>query len=345
MPLLILRQDIVYMNVDAIVSSVSQEPYLGVGVHSRIHDVAGPHLFLARQKLGSINVSEAFITPGYQLLANYVIHTHAPNYYFDTKKAPILLYQTYQNCLHLAKKHHLSSITFPLLSSGVYGYPKDEALEIAKKAIYDFLETYDLKVYLVVYDHESYEIAKKYSQKVNDYLLRNYQPIDIDLIDDFEDEEEDDSDIFTYAQSTMYSKSIIADEIEPKASKKKASLENINKLLSQSFTDLFYEFAREKNIDVIELYKEAMISRQTISKFSTKENYRPKRETVFLCAIGLKLNLEETEQLLASCGYAINSSSKYELIIQYFIESEIYDFNEIDTILIQYDQKTLRNYD
>lgn len=344
MPLLILRQDIVYMNVDAIVSSVSQEPYLGVGVHSRIHDVAGPSLFLARQQLGSINVSEAFITPGYQLLAKYVIHTHAPNYYFDPKKAPILLYDTYQNCLHLAKKHHLTSIAFPLLSSGVYGYPKDEALEIAKKAIHDFLETYDLKVYLVVYDHESYEIAKKYSQKVNDYLYRNYQPIDVDLIDDFEDEEDDDSESFMY-ESAMHSQSIIADAIEPKPKKKKASLKNINKSLSSSFTDLFYEFAREKKIDVIELYKEAMISRQTISKFSTKENYRPKRETVFLCAIGLKLNLEETEQLLASCGYAINPSSKFELIIQYFIESEIYDFNEIDTILIQYDQKTLRNYE
>ena len=87
-----------------------------------------------------------------------------------------------------------------------------------------------------------------------------------------------------------------------------------------------------------------MISKQTISKFSTQKNYQPKRETAFLCAIGLKLDLEETKRLLASAGYAINPSSKFDLIIQYFIELKIYNIREIDTILLQYDQKTLIKY-
>ena len=341
MPLLILRQDIIYMNVDAIVTSVSQKPYLGFGVNSRIHDVAGPILFRARERIGNINVAEAHITPGYQLLARYVIHAHAPNYYYDSETAPELLYQTYTNCLDLAKKHHLKSIAFPLLSTGFYGFPKLEALEIAKDAFNHFLKSHELNVSLIVYDDESYEIAKKYSQKVNDYLYRNFEPNEST---DLEDETyQDQKDELGYSNRSY--NAFVLDEEEVKPEKRKTVLKNIDRSIESSFSDLFYEFVREKKIDVVELYKVAMISKQTISKFSTQENYQPKRDTVFLCAIGLKLNLEETKRLLASAGYAINPSSKFELIIQYFIESEIYDFYEIDTILTQYDQRTLRNYD
>jgi len=344
MPLKILRQDIIYMNVDAIVSSVSQHPYIGFGgdVNSRIHNVAGPYLFYARQRLGEIHVSEAQITPGYQLLARYVIHAHAPNYFYNPETASDLLNETYRNCLELAKAHSLKSIGFPLLSTGVYGYPKEEALDIAKNAINDFLKVYDIDVYLIVYDDESYEVAKKYSQKITDYLNKNFKPVEfLDEIDNLEEVEDEEDHI--YDEIVNEDDTLDYDALKPLI--KKANLNTIDDDIESSFSDLFLEFIRDKNIDIVKFYKNAMISKQTISKFSTQENYQPKRETVFLCAIGLKLDIEETKKLLASAGYAINPSSKFELIIQYFIESKIYNFHEIDTILLQYDQKTLRNYD
>ena len=343
MPLKILRQDIIYMNVGAIVSSVSQQPYRGFGgdVNSRIHNVAGPYLFYARQRLGEIHVSEAQITPGYQLLARYVIHAHAPNYFYNPETAPDLLCETYRNCLELAKTHNLQSIGFPLLSTGVYGYPKDEALDIAKNAINDFLKLYDIDVYLIVYDDESYEIAKKYSQKITDYLNKNFKPVEylennFNLEEDYDEDDHSFEEIFYEDNATDY------DALKPLV--KSASLENIDENIDLSFPDLFFEFVREKKVNVVKLYQKTMISKQTISKFSTQKNYQPKRETAFLCAIGLKLDLEETKRLLASAGYAINPSSKFDLIIQYFIESKNYNILEIDTMLSHYDLKTLIKY-
>jgi O-acetyl-ADP-ribose deacetylase len=341
MPLKIIRQDIIYMPVDAIVSSVSQEPSLTLGVHLRIHEVAGPELFLARQKLGTIYVSKAFITPGYQLLAKYVIHAHSPNYKYRPSTAPKLLYETYMNCLMLAKAHQLKSIAFPLLSSGRYAFPKDQAIEIARQAIHDFLENYDMDIYLVVFDEDSFEISKKYQNSVDDYLVRNYRPkiqamYDVEDIEDeeedFDDEADEDFDGETFQDQVFEVQDMVkAITLQPD-------------VLEQTFSDVLFEFIRQKRIDEVALYKNAMLSRQTFSKIRSDQGYLPNRDTVFLCAIGMKLNLKETKRLLASAGYAFNLSSKFEVILQYFIESGIYDFNEIDTILLQYDQKTLRKY-
>ena len=334
MKLKIIRHDIIKMRVDAVVNSAHPHAAIGYGVDSRIHDAAGPMLFKARQKIGSILVSQAFITSGYRLTAKYVIHTVGPNYYRNKETAPKLLYDTYINCLNLAKDNHLKSIAFPLISSGVYGYPKEDALSIAKDAIHNFLKEYDMDIYLVLYDQESYDTAIKYGDQVNNYIIKNYDPsIKHQLFIE---------EIFRNRPSKRPKREVF--QSDALIYHKLSNLSALDDDIEEPFSDLLFRMIREKNINEVKMYQDAFISKQHFSKMKSDSYYQPKRETVFLLCIAMKLNLEESIKLLQSAGYAFNHSSKFELIIKYFIEKGIYDFHTIDSLLMQYDQKTLRKY-
>ena len=349
MPLQIIRQDIIKMQVDAIVNSAHPHAAIGYGVDSRIHDAAGPMLFKAREQIGSIPVSKAFMTEGYKLMAKNVIHTVGPNYYRNQDTAPQLLYDTYTNCLKVALLNNLKSIAFPLLSSGVYGYPKDEALSIAKVAISTFLLENDLDVYLVLYDQDSYDTAIKYGDQVNNYIIKNYDPSikHQKFIEEIFKNRPNKRPRETRYESAklsniIYEEDKIDDDIRENNRKR-----NINRYIDdidETFSDLLFRFIREKTINEVKMYQEALISKQHFSKMKSDSYYQPKRETVFLLCIAMNLNLEESNQLLQSAGYAFNNSSKFELIIKYFIEKNIYNFHTIDSLLMQYDQKTLRKY-
>ena len=332
MPLKIIRQDIIKMKVDAIVNSAHPMVSIGYGVDSRIHDSAGPLLFEARKKIGTIEVSKAFITPGYKLMAKYVIHTVGPNYYRNELTAPMLLRETYQNVLNLARSKNVKSIAFPLISSGVYGYPKKEALEIAKETINLFLETHELDVFLVLFDQESYDLGIKYGEKINNYLIQNY--------DMFANQHRLLKDVFE-EEKINYNKtnSPEIEEISQKSNFKVVFDEE-----EETFSDMLFRLIRERNIHEVKMYQDAHISKQLFSKIKSNSYYQPTRETVFLFCIAMHLSLSLSKKLLASAGYTFNKSSRFDLIIMYFIESKIYDFYTIDSILIQYNQKALRRY-
>ena len=174
MPFEIIRQDLTLMNVDAIVNSANHLPFIGGGVDGAIHNVAGPKLIEARQHIGKIPVGKAMITDGFFLPSRYVIHTVGPVWEGGTKHEETLLASCYRSSLELALNHQLSSIAFPLISSGVFGYPKDQALNVAIHTIKQFLSDHDLMVYLVVYDETSFELSKERMNKVMSYIQRNY---------------------------------------------------------------------------------------------------------------------------------------------------------------------------
>lgn len=163
MPLTIIHQDITKMKVDAIVNAANTELQMGGGVCGAIFEAAGPReLQAACDKLAPIKTGEAVITPGFALLAKYVIHAAGPIYQQkDTKQSEELLRLTYLNALRLASECKCESIAFPLLSSGIYGYPKKEALRVATSAIQEFLLDHDLDVYLVIYDKEGFGTDEK----------------------------------------------------------------------------------------------------------------------------------------------------------------------------------------
>lgn len=155
MPYQIIRNDITKMNVDVIVNSANPKPLIGGGVDFAIHEAGGKELVQARIDLGDITTSEVKYTKGYKLPSKYVFHTVGPVYKDGHSKERIELYDCYKNSLELALKLNCKSIAFPLISAGVFGYPKNQALRVATRAAKDFLNNHDISIYLVLFKHDS----------------------------------------------------------------------------------------------------------------------------------------------------------------------------------------------
>jgi O-acetyl-ADP-ribose deacetylase (regulator of RNase III) len=160
MPFEIVRNDIVNMQVDAIVNTANPRPVIGSGTDAGIHAKAGPKLLEARQKIGNIQAGCSAITGGYGLDADYVIHTVGP--IFSENKADECksqLESCYKKSLELAQQNNCKSVAFPLISAGVYGYPKKQALQVAV----DMIQMYgkNLDVEIVLFDKEAWGIAQE----------------------------------------------------------------------------------------------------------------------------------------------------------------------------------------
>jgi len=162
-PLRVVRQDITTMNVDAIVNAANTALQMGGGVCGAIFRAAGAReLQAACDKLAPIKTGQAVITPGFNLPAKYVIHAAGPVYRdYDAKESERLLYSAYESALCLAAENGCRSVAFPLISSGIYGYPKEEALRVAVSAVNGFLKESDMDVYLTLVDAEALAAAEK----------------------------------------------------------------------------------------------------------------------------------------------------------------------------------------
>lgn len=327
MPFSIVRQDITQMQVDAIVNAANTELEMGGGVCGAIFQAAGvTALRAACRKVAPIPTGGAVLTPGFNLPAKYIIHAAGPVYRsWDAAQSERLLRSAYLESLRLARRHRCVSIAFPLISSGIYGYPKEEVLRVATAAIGDFLMQHDMKVYLAIFDKASFAISQKLAGAVKSYIDENYvsahQGSRRGLLE-------------------VESRAIEAATPPPMAaapSCMSGELEARLGNLDEPFHVALLRLIDAKGKTDVEVYKRANIDRKLFSKIRKGKGYLPGKRTVLALAIALQLTLRETDDLLERAGYALSHSQKFDVIIEYFILSGRYDIFEINEVLFQYD--------
>ena len=174
MPLQIVRNDIIKMHCDAIVNAANKTLLGGGGVDGAIHRAAGRGLYAECLKLGGCQSGKAKITKGYNLPCKYVIHTVGPIWNGGSHGEKELLESCYRESLALAEKYKCETVAFPLISSGAYGYPKEDALQVAVSEISSFLLKHDMLIYIVVYDKSSFAVSQKLIKGVAEYVDENY---------------------------------------------------------------------------------------------------------------------------------------------------------------------------
>lgn len=337
MPFEIVRNDIVNMQVDVIVNTANPHPVIGAGTDAAIHAKAGPKLLKARQKIGNISVGCAEITRGYDLDAKYVIHTVGPVWQDGKHGEEHLLRQCYDASLTLALKKKCCSIAFPLISSGTYGFPKALALQTAINAISAFLMAHEMTVYLVVFDRDAFRLSEKLFHSVASYIDENY----VDAREQrfhsmrFRREMQVAEELFECRESAVLPPTMSAPA--PKA----ASLDERLSKTDAGFTETLLKLIDQTEKKDSEIYNKANVSRQHFSKIRNNPGYKPTKATALAFAIALELGLDETKDLIGRAGYALTNSSKFDVIIMYFIEQKNYNLFEINATLFEFDQSLL----
>ncbi len=332
MPLHIIRQDITKIECDAIVNAANSSLLGGGGVDGAIHKAAGSGLLEECKTLGGCNTGDAKITKGYNLPCKHVIHTVGPIWHGGKHGEKILLESCYKKSLELAKNNGCGSIAFPLISSGIYGYPKDKALSVAVETIREFLFDNEMTVYIAVFDKASYQISEELFDNVAEYIDDNYV-----------DENEE---LCSYNRQRRIFRECDFDVRDPRLeeralSSQRISLEDMLSKMDDNFAVTLLKLIDLKGITDVECYKKANVSKQTWYKIINEANYKPSKNTVIAFAIALELTLEETKHLLATVGFALSKSSKFDIIIEYFLLNGEYNIFTINETLFEFDQVCL----
>ena len=323
MPLTIVRSDITKMQVDAIVNAAKESLLGGGGVDGCIHRAAGPELLAECRTLGGCRTGEAKITGAYRLPCRYVIHTVGPVWNGGGCGEREKLRSCYRTSLELAKRYGCETVAFPLVSSGVFGYPKDLALRAAVDTIGEFLMGNDMTVYLVIFDRASFQIGGRLFADIAEY------------IDDRYAEEHTDPARERMRRMSQASPQLMSSPAMP------GGLDELLTQLDAGFSETLLKLIDRSGRKDSEVYKRANVDRKLFSKIRNNPDYKPSKPTAIAFAIALELSLDETRDLIARAGYALSASSRFDVIIEYFIERGNYNIFEINEALFAFDQSLL----
>ena len=443
----IIRNDITQVCADAIVNTANPQPTYADGTDAAIYKAAGEeNLLKERKKIGVIEVGQAVETPAFQLNARYIIHTVGPEWMDGEHGEYDAVRNCYMNSLRLAKRLGCESIAFPLIATGVYGFPKAEALRIAISVFGEFLVDEEMQITLVVFDPESFVMSGKLFSEIDSYIDENYVSIQADAeymdhtvysvgypcedqdyydedqggyededLDESVDETQDEADESALRKSEKKDRRLLFDKrrsaskgqhelrkrdvsskqdvtkkrslFRKRSTSKKqseseiyseasidsmeidgshfedsspmppkpplptmmqasmgmpaSSLDDIMAHVADTWQESLFRLIDEKGFTDVEVYKRANVDRKLFSKIRSNTSYQPKKITAVAFALALQLNIDQTKDMLARAGYALSPSSKFDLIVRYFIENEVYDTYTINLALFEHDQPLL----
>ena len=353
MPFKIVRNDLTKMQVDVIVNTANEAPIYSTGTDTAVYKAAGEEELLAeRKKIGYMEEGEVAITPGFKLPAKYIIHAVSPWYIDGNSGEEERLRSCYKNSLRLAAEHDCKSIAFPLISTGT------------------FLMRHEMLVYLVVFDTKATELGFKLYPELEAYIDHHYvcQKREEEYGDRYfgsirkEDPQYDGYQIQRKKLEEKLRRPIINLQGTVPLSSKSSYRNDVDEVFEASVawegTDVSAfleenEFALEERMNHMEdtfqeylmylisvkkltnseVYKRAIVTKQLFSKIKLNPEYHPDKATAMRLCVGARLNLDETNDLLARAGYALSPCDKRDIIFSFFIEHQVFDMIEIDIAL------------
>jgi hypothetical protein len=297
-----------------------------------------------------------------------VIHTVGPVWRGGQYGEESSLRRCYRASLELAAQYGCKSVAFPLISTGTYGFPKDRALRVAIDAISGFLLEREMQVYLVVFHREAFRLSEQLFADVASYIDEHY--VDEKRREEYGDELlnrrlrerrrnavlQAEQDFCGRAEmlpsmpvdACVSMEALLEKEQKPKkktlfaAAKSKArSLDELLRETDAGFSETLLKLIEASGQKPSEVYNRANVTKQHYSKIVNNPDYQPKKTTAVAFALALKLDLEQTQDLIGRAGYALSNSSKFDVIIKYFIEHRNYDLFEVNATLFDFDQPTL----
>ena len=337
--------DITKMKVDAIVNAANESLLGGGGVDGCIHRAAGPELLVECETLHGCKTGSAKITKGYKLPCKYVIHAVGPRWYDGRHGERERLISCYRTSLMLAKEYGCESVAFPLISSGIFGYPKDQALKVAIDTISSFLLENEMTVYIVIFDRKAYQISGKLFADIAAYIDDRY----VDEHTDNCSERLRRMNAFRMEEPMPCEASVCEEAIEQlmppvsaaAAPKKAATLDDALGQIDESFSEMLLRKIDERGMTDAQCYKKANIDRKLFSKIRSDKSYKPSKPTVIAFAIALELPLVEMKDMLMKAGFALSHSNKFDIIVEYFVEHGNYNVFEINEALFAFDQSLI----
>lgn len=349
MPFTIIQQDITTMHVDAIVNAANTRLAQGGGVCGAIFAAAGAaELQAACRKLAPIQTGQAVITSGFALPSKFVIHTAGPIYRNENaQECAQQLHDSYWHSLQLAAEHHCESIAFPLISSGIYGYPKEEALREATLAIVEFLGSSDMQVYLTFFDKSTLVVNPKRAEELLSYIGKHHygdvleaclsSTKDSGAVEEAPSRDEEELEEQPQEPAPFISCTPGLVERSLPLGALSAGLGKLIDSLDEPFNATLLRLIDVKGMSDTEVYKRANIDRKLFAKIRLGKGYMPSKRTIIALAVALRLNLEETNALLHCAGYALSHSQKFDVIIEFFIVNRLYNVFSINEVLFKYD--------
>ena len=371
MPLFLIRNDITAFPADAVVNAANESLLGGGGVDGAIHQAAGPELLEECRTLGGCRPGEAKVTGAYRLPARYIIHTVGPRWRGGGSGEEEVLRACYRNSLLLAAEKGCETVVFPLISSGIFGYPKAEALRAAEDEIRRFLEEKELTVYLSVRGRGVLPVAEDYPEL--DDLMREVAAPVLRRRPSGGPMSLSKAGRLPGAPSPTAAGSVRRADAGPRRRRNAAPAEASDELplpmsaredalaepafgaglpgdltkalseLDESFSQMLLRKITEKGMTDAQCYRRANVDRRLFSKIRSDAHYRPSKATALAFAVALELSPEETGELLRKAGFALSRSSTFDVIVDFFITRRNYDVYRINEALFAYDQPLLGN--
>ena len=359
MPFLIVRDDIARISADAIVNAANTRLQAGGGVCGALFAAAGAaDMQAACDAIGGCPTGSAVSTPAFALDATWVIHAVGPIWRGGLSGEREALRSCYRSVFAEAERLGARSVAYPLISAGIYGFPVDEALAIAREETEAFLRDHmDVAVTLVMFDRATMRAGGELFDEIDEYIDDEYveasphmrrraERVAVEVWDAAAPD----------GLADVGAPSGHADSAAPEAfaaafggeavcaALSAAAPRELDDLLSNldaSFSETLLALIDERGMTDAEVYHRANLSRQLFSKIRSNRAYRPTKQTAVALAVALELDPRQTQDLLSRAGLALSRSSKFDVIVRFFLERGVHDVFRINEALFAYDQPLL----